>query len=316
MASQQIGDGAAWSVTQSYAYDKLNRLQSAAEGVSGPGWKYTFGYDAWGNGWVDTTPTESYGLLTDGNRPNAGSWFTAKNRLNLGTNSYDLAGNQKQFNPWTLGHDAENRMVQAAKTGLTETYAYDGEGRRVKKVSGDLTTYYVYTADGELAAEYEVGSGGGSMPCTTCYLFADHLGSTRAVWDSNGVKARYDWAPFGEAVAADRNGRTGVLCGGASCFGMTGPLKQKFTGKERDAETGLDYFGARYMASAQGRFTSPDPLLNSGRPWEPQSWNRYAYTLNNPLRYTDPTGLYEWDASLGGSCADKALRSGGCSGFT
>lgn len=68
-----------------------------------------------------------------------------------------------------------------------------------------------------------------------------------------------------------------------------------FPGKERDAETGLDYFGFRYYSGAQGRFTSPDPLLNSGRPWLPQSWNRYAYTLNNPLRYTDPLGLYEWD---------------------
>jgi hypothetical protein len=70
------------------------------------------------------------------------------------------------------------------------------------------------------------------------------------------------------------------------------------------------------MSSAQGRFTTPDPLLNSGRPWEPQSWNRYSYTLNNPLRYSDPTGLYEWDATLGGGCADKALKSGGCDGFT
>jgi RHS repeat-associated protein len=71
------------------------------------------------------------------------------------------------------------------------------------------------------------------------------------------------------------------------------------TGKERD-ETGLDYFGARYYSGAHGRFTSPDPLLNSGRPWIPQSWNRYAYTFNNPLRYTDPTGLFEWDETLGG----------------
>jgi hypothetical protein len=38
-------------------------------------------------------------------------------------------------------------------------------------------------------------------------------------------------------------------------------------------------------------------LLNSGRPWEPQSWNRYAYALNNPLKYVDPTGLYEWAAN-------------------
>jgi RHS repeat-associated protein len=72
-------------------------------------------------------------------------------------------------------------------------------------------------------------------------------------------------------------------------------MAQGLTGKQRDAESSLDYFGARYFSAAQGRFTSPDPLLNSGRPWLPQSWNRYAYALNNPLRYTDPTGLYEWD---------------------
>ncbi|MEZ5355751.1 MAG: RHS repeat-associated core domain-containing protein [Bryobacteraceae bacterium] len=82
----------------------------------------------------------------------------------------------------------------------------------------------------------------------------------------------------------------------------------KYTGKERDAETGLDYFGARYMSSAQGRFTSPDPLLSSGRPWDPQSWNRYSYVLNNPLRYTDPLGLYVWDGSLGGDTTDDEVR--------
>lgn len=66
----------------------------------------------------------------------------------------------------------------------------------------------------------------------------------------------------------------------------------KFTGKERDAESGLDNFGARYMGSTMGRFMSPDPFLNSGRPGNPQTWNRYTYGLNNPLRNTDPTGLY------------------------
>jgi RHS repeat-associated protein len=73
--------------------------------------------------------------------------------------------------------------------------------------------------------------------------------------------------------------------------------RPRCSGKERDGESGLDFFGARYLSSAQGRFTSPDPLLNSGRPWEPQSWNRYAYTLNNPLRLVDPTGLYDLDNS-------------------
>ncbi|MGO9270722.1 MAG: RHS repeat-associated core domain-containing protein [Terriglobia bacterium] len=66
----------------------------------------------------------------------------------------------------------------------------------------------------------------------------------------------------------------------------------KFTGKERDAESGLDYFGARYDSSSVGRFMTPDPFLNSGRPANPQTWNRYSYALNNPVTIVDPTGLY------------------------
>ena len=91
----------------------------------------------------------------------------------------------------------------------------------------------------------------------------------------------------------------------------TTSIPAKFTGKERDAETGLDYFGARYMSSAQGRFTSPDPknpMMNAqmmtlaGLPGEaahahmevflenPQNWNRYVYVRNNPLGFIDPFG--------------------------
>jgi RHS repeat-associated protein len=66
------------------------------------------------------------------------------------------------------------------------------------------------------------------------------------------------------------------------------------TGKQRDYESGLDNFGARYFGGGNnlGRFMTPDPLLNSGHPDNPQSWNRYTYALNNPLTITDPTGLY------------------------
>jgi RHS repeat-associated protein len=75
-----------------------------------------------------------------------------------------------------------------------------------------------------------------------------------------------------------------------SCFGGTDGVEEKFTGKERDAETGLDFFEARYFSSAQGRFTSPDPL--GGSLIDPQTLNRYAYVRNNPLALTDPTGMY------------------------
>lgn len=71
-----------------------------------------------------------------------------------------------------------------------------------------------------------------------------------------------------------------------------------FTGKERDAETGLDYFGARYLSGAQGRFTSPDPLfIEAKRLPDPQAWNLYAYVRNNPLRLVDPDTMEQIPAA-------------------
>jgi RHS repeat-associated protein len=87
------------------------------------------------------------------------------------------------------------------------------------------------------------------------------------------------------------------LCG----YSYDSGRRSRSTGKERDAETGLDYFGARYMSAAQGRFTSPDPLPG----WEkdPQSWNMYSYGRNNPLKYIDPTGeTYEVCDANGQNC--------------
>ncbi len=78
-------------------------------------------------------------------------------------------------------------------------------------------------------------------------------------------------------------------------YGAGDGVRQKFTLKERDNETGLDYFGARYFASTQGRFSSADPFLASARPPMPQSWNRYSYVLNNPLKLIDPNGLEDDD---------------------
>jgi RHS repeat-associated protein len=69
-------------------------------------------------------------------------------------------------------------------------------------------------------------------------------------------------------------------------------LISQFTGKERDAETGLDYFTARYLSAPQGRFMSPDPLfIEQKRLADPQRLNLYAYVRNNPLRFSDPTGM-------------------------
>lgn len=64
----------------------------------------------------------------------------------------------------------------------------------------------------------------------------------------------------------------------------------RYTGKERDSESGLDNFGKRYDSSSMGRFMTPDAFYKDSHVGDPQSWNEYAYARNNPLRYVDPTG--------------------------
>jgi RHS repeat-associated protein len=120
------------------------------------------------------------------------------------------------------------------------------------------------------------------------WLVTDHLGTPRIIVDKTGsltnVK-RHDYLPFGEELFAGTGGRTAGL-------GYSGGynVRQQFTQKERDIESGLDYFGARYYASVQGRFTSADDFLNDTHVVDPASWNLYTYVRNNPLRYVDPLG--------------------------
>jgi RHS repeat-associated protein len=123
------------------------------------------------------------------------------------------------------------------------------------------------------------------------WLVTDQLGTPRMVFDKTGSLAntkRHDYLPFGEELTT-QGLRTPQLGYNAD------NIRQKFTQKERDSETGLDYFGARYYGSTQGRFTSVDPLMASGSVGDPQSWNRYSYAFNNPLRFTDPTGMEPGD---------------------
>jgi RHS repeat-associated protein len=109
------------------------------------------------------------------------------------------------------------------------------------------------------------------------YYFSDHLGTTRVVTDSSGnILDDSDFYPFG---------------GERPIVGPSSGNTYKFTGKERDSESGLDNFGARHYASSMGRFMTPDPagiafsVLSA-----PQSWNLYSYVQNNPLKFTDPDG--------------------------
>jgi RHS repeat-associated protein len=212
--------------------------------------------------------------------PQGSAWYLTTNRISGW--GYDGAGNVTAVGSAqrTFGYDAENRQTSASVNGTSAMYAYDGEGRRVFRSVAGAGTYYAYDAFGTLVAEY----GGTNGDAGTYYLTADALGSTRLVTDATGApKLCYDYLPFGQEIGAGVDGRP------ANCFAAD-TFNTKFTGKERDAESGLDNFIARYYSSAQGRFMSADAPFNDQDPSDPQSWNLFSYVRNNPLKFTDPTG--------------------------
>lgn len=294
---------------QTYTYDELNRLQSAEETVNATSnWKQVYTYDRFGNRTL-AAGTTLPNALNDTNNP---SISQTDNRITSAGYSYDAAGNllcdpahpcaQTPFTPY-YDYNAENKMKSAGggvANGGT-SYTYDGDGRRVRKATANgETVVFVYNAMGQMVAEYSnMQSAGG-----TSYLTSDTLGSTRAVTaQDKSVKSRHDYLPFGEEIGAGVGGRTTNQ--GYSAFDG---VRMKFTGAERDDETGLDFMQARYYANTQGRFTSVDPfsiiLHRQKAPNDeksetafreflgsPQRWNRYAYAVNAPTVFTDPTGL-------------------------
>ena len=279
LTAPKTGGGTLVLTTNYGDYDGVNRITSAAESGEGTGWSQSYGY---GN--------NQFGNLSiagDGDAPSlrCGSYDAANNRCNASGFVYDNAGNLTTYQGRTLTYDAEGRQTNLSDGG---SYEYDGGGRRVKKVADGVTTVYVYDALGRLAAEYASAAPANQPDCTTCYLTVDHLGSTRLVTDAEGApKRRTDYHPFGGEINPGYGNRNSV-----DGYATTDEFNLKFTGKERDYESGLhlDYFGARYYAGAQGRFTSPDqPFADQSAP-NPQSWNLYGYTRNNPLAFVDYDG--------------------------
>jgi RHS repeat-associated protein len=312
-------------LSQSYSYDTVNRLT----GVSDTSYARTMCYDAYGNGWViasvaGSTPVPGNApQILNGSCPatNSSTPYIATNNQQAGV-SYDAAGNAVSYGGDTLIYDAENRMssITSPSGGVLARYQYDGDGRRISKTASGVTTNYVYDVEGRLTAEYVGGSlskeyirmhnpfipagtelvaienaPGNGAPCTTCFVISDDLGSVRLTANNDGsAVARHDYTPFGEEVLADSNRPSAVG------FDASGGAIQRFTGKERDSESGLDYFGARYYGSALGRFTSPDW---SAKPQpipyatlsNPQSLNLYVYALDNPMTGRDLDGHNLWD---------------------
>ncbi len=135
--------------------------------------------------------------------------------------------------------------------------------------AGNLTAEYIYFGSKRIARI--------DLPANNVhYYLSDHLGSSTKIISSTGVvEEESDYTAFGTELP-----------------GSSGTNRYKFTGKERDTESGLDFFEARYYGSNMGRFMSPDPM--GGHYEDPQTLNRYSYVRNNPINLTDPTGLDFW----------------------
>jgi RHS repeat-associated protein len=229
------------------------------------------------------------------------AYNSSDNRLNTTWASHDDAGNMLAFKDpigsgsrdWSAAYDAEYKQTFFCG-GTTATcnagnadaqYIYDGEGNRVQKLTPGVTTHYVYDAFGRLAAEYTTATP--TVAPGSYWRTTDHLGSTRLVTDENGdVDDRRDLFPFGEQIADSYSSRSS-----AGNYNDSNPASRHlFTAKERDEESGLDYFLARYYSGSMGRFTSVDPANAGAASSNPQSWNGYSYTLGNPLAFVDPSG--------------------------
>ena len=232
-------------------------------------------------------------------------------------------------------YDAEGRICAVASTpipGMTAMtgYLYDADGTRVAKgristwscdpgANGFQTTNdYILGPSGEQVTE--MGMGGTSNGATTSGLTWQHTnvyaaGSLIATYDNDGLhfylndplgtrRAQTNYTGVLEQTCSSLPFGDGLVCTGSTTY----PTEHHFTGKERDAESGNDYFMARYYSSAMGRFMSPDwSAKEEPVPYakldDPQSLNLYAYVRNNPLTRFDPDGHQDWCKSNAGSLA-------------
>ncbi|MBI3477118.1 MAG: RHS repeat-associated core domain-containing protein [Acidobacteria bacterium] len=280
---------------QTFAYDQLNRVstaQTTGSHASDPTlcWGQAFGYDSTGNWSNLLSIAGSSSAYTGCTQGSLSVSVTTKNQIS--TDTYDAAGNLMTI-PGTGGatyvFNTENQMTSTSNSSTQ--YIYDGDGNRVEK-SGSKIYWYAGSEvldETDLTGSVTNGSfneyvffGGNRIARrdssnNVFYYLADQLGTSRAIVQGGQTVFCYDadFEPFG----------------GEHAYTNTCAQNYKFTGKERDSESGLDYLGARYYGSGMARFNSADPKsITKQRVRDPQQWNMYSYTRNNPLAFVDPDG--------------------------
>ena len=241
---------------------------------------------------------------------------SATNRLTVA--NYDLSGNVTTWAGREYRYDPFNMLWQTKPTsGNGVTFLYGPGDERLWTIDWTagagcetwVETWTLRDFDGTPLRQFRSGGcndatadwsfhrdyvyrGGALLAAHTPeglqHFHLDHLGSPRIITDANGkTVAEHLYFPFGEEATNPAQGAEAL----------------RFTGHERDeldaggTTADLDYMHARYFSAHLGRFNSIDPV--GGAPNWPQSWNRYSYTLGNPLKYTDPEGLWPFFLPLG-----------------
>ncbi|MBD2438866.1 RHS repeat protein [Nostoc sp. FACHB-110] len=308
----EISNHAANSTVNSYfryTYDNLGRQTSVttAEG------KWTYEYDGTGQltraflDYTDPSLTDQdlrYVYDAAGNRISSSvngvtTNYTANNlnqytQVGSATYTYDADGNLIKVvdggQTWNYVYNDENRLISATTPQGTFTYEYNALGDRTAVMyNGQRTEYLVdpfgwgnvngeYNGSGALIANYTHGIGlvgRFSNGDVAHYYDFDAIGSTVGLTGASGSYVnRYSYRPFGETLTT-----TEAVANPFEYVGQWGVM---------DEASGLDFMRARYYSPSLGRFTSSDPLGQEG------GWNIYAYALNNPISYTDPTGEVPW----------------------
>jgi RHS repeat-associated protein len=253
-----------------YAYDANGNITAISDAVNPPG------------GPLDTAGVYTY--LPESNKLDS---IAGNSPLVFG---YDANGNTTSETNRSLTYDLLNRLVAVSDNGTQ--YAYDASGQRIKKITQSGTRIFHYDLQGRLIAETTpAGSSiaeyiylGDQLLATirseaVYYYHNDHLGTPRALTDASGtVVWKADYTPFGKAQI--------------SVSTIENPFR--FPGQYYDAETGLHYNYHRYYQPETGRYVTPDPIgLGGGA-------NPFVYVGNNPLKFTDPSGLliYPWHFAI------------------
>ncbi|ADV82717.1 RHS repeat domain-containing protein [Terriglobus saanensis] len=282
-----------------YGYDDFNRVSSRTE-TGGTQNMYTYTYDRYGNRWQQNALT---GGLTS-----SLSFDISTNHITTPGYSYDAAGNLTSDPSGTYSYDAEGNLVGASGSSGNIINTYDAFNRQVRT---DFTTFgnsteNVFTPNGQIASLWFGMSNNnspimgkaywGSTPIESYivsknmayFQFRDGLGSDALIADAQGnVLGQRTYLPYGDGLTAVSGARDNSFDG--------------FTGLWDGSTASTNHALFREYNNLQGRWNSPDPYDGSYDFTNPQSFNRYAYVGNNPLAFTDPSGLI---VCPGGTTAD------------